>query len=580
MSSRQAKKGGKKGGKEKGGKGKVGKGKGSGRNAKPRRKKRDTQVAPELPKLTDEQRQAKEDAEWWDLFKVGTPIEYEYKGKVWKNGTIITCNEQLIEIQIRNRIDKFKTIQLTKKKALTLYHFRSLKISNVKYPSWIALDEACDVTKSVHTDPYTSMEYKICWYRDAKYITLYSTMQYLKHKADTKNKGDMDIKCLQINDGDIRQIDSNQIITNKFILKRKEHSIDMIYHAIDNYCNIPIKIFEILLEYIQPYTTANTCASNWQKNGYLVQKHRLDPVARVLLMGVYDDTNSLSIFRGMRYIIEKIWKMVVCFNDVYWKPFIETNEERNGMYYTTASVLYNRNRFPPPTNININMMPFIMSRSFAESKLPNFLSRYWKIIHMCDPMTGTWTEHGKICFLTIQESVVDEDRTQRRPGLHVETPGPVSVKGGGNNKEHVHSYFWGKGRIGTDEDGFRHSKTLRKEGGIYMASSVENSCAVWDCKIVKYKGKEALGHLGNIEHLRRHLPGDRRWVMDENCIYWLTDRTPHESLPMEKTGCRQFFRLVTHNVSVWYEQHNTKNPNGVVPDKRFTRIIKKSKFKM
>eukprot|EP01084_Bolivina_argentea_P142190 249793_1 len=99
-------------------------------------------------------------------------------------------------------------------------------------------------------------------------------------------------------------------------------------------------------------------------------------------------------------------------------------------------------------------------------------------------MTGTWTEHGKICFLTIQESVVDEDRTQRRPGLHVETPGPVSVKGGGNNKEHVHSYFWGKGRIGTDEDGFRHSKTLRKEGGIYMASSVENSCAVWDCKIV------------------------------------------------------------------------------------------------
>eukprot|EP01083_Nonionella_stella_P063046 163873_1 len=42
---------------------KGGKGKAGGRNAKPRRKKRGLQVAPELQKLTDEQRQAKEDAD-------------------------------------------------------------------------------------------------------------------------------------------------------------------------------------------------------------------------------------------------------------------------------------------------------------------------------------------------------------------------------------------------------------------------------------------------------------------------------------------------------------------------------------
>ena len=65
--------------------------------------------------------------------------------------------------------------------------------------------------------------------------------------------------------------------------------------------------------------------------------------------------------------------------------------------------------------------------------------------------------------------------------------------------------------------------------------------------------------------------------MNEGYIYWLTDRTPHEALLMEKTEWRQFFGLVTHKVVVWYEQHST--PNGVAPDVKITKIIKKSKFK-
>lgn len=32
--------------------------------------------------------------------------------------------------------------------------------------------------------------------------------------------------------------------------------------------------------------------------------------------------------------------------------------------------------------------------------------------------------------------------------------------------------------------------------------------------------------------------------MKKNKLYWITDRTPHESLPMESQTYRQFFRLV------------------------------------
>ena len=41
---------------------------------------------------------------------------------------------------------------------------------------------------------------------------------------------------------------------------------------------------------------------------------------------------------------------------------------------------------------------------------------------------------------------------------------------------------------------------------------------------------------------------------------------------------RQFFRLVTSEVSLWFEEHSTKNPPGVVPDPNITKIVKGSKF--
>ena len=42
--------------------------------------------------------------------------------------------------------------------------------------------------------------------------------------------------------------------------------------------------------------------------------------------------------------------------------------------------------------------------------------------------------------------------------------------------------------------------------------------------------------------------------------------------------CRQFFRLVTGPVSLWYQDHSTTNPLGVKPDPKVTRIVAGNKF--
>merc|ERR1712032_1600305 len=85
-----------------------------------------------------------------------------------------------------------------------------------------------------------------------------------------------------------------------------------------------------------------------------------------------------------------------------------------------------------------------------------------------------------------------------------------------------------------------------------------------------------IGHLGNCEHLREFLGPGTKLKAGQLC--WFTDRTPHESLPLPKGTKRQFFRLVTSHVDVWYADHSTANPTGVKPGER-TRIIHGSKFK-
>ena len=78
--------------------------------------------------------------------------------------------------------------------------------------------------------------------------------------------------------------------------------------------------------------------------------------------------------------------------------------------------------------------------------------------------------------------------------------------------------------------------------------------------------------------MREFLPADKELVLEKNKLYWITERTPHESLPLQNGTYRQFIRVVTANVSHWFADHSTPSPCGVQPDPNITKIVIGNKF--
>lgn len=219
-----------------------------------------------------------------------------------------------------------------------------------------------------------------------------------------------------------------------------------------------------------------------------------------------------------------------------------------------AFVKLDRVEFPPSSNININMMPFILGK---KDSIPEEYQQYWPMIESC---VGLRKEFGRVGFLTIHESDTCKGEPQRRGGVHVESPGVVmSTKGRAMVNVRAH---WGQG----DFDG--HDLI----GGIYMASSVPGSTKVWDVKVKT----PVVGHLGDVEHLRDLLGTGS--IVEAQELLWLTDMTPHESLPLVEDGHRQYFRVVTSSVSIWYANHSTPNRLGILPDPAMTKIVAGDKF--
>eukprot|EP00746_Dinoflagellata_sp_MGD_P144033 gnl/MRDRNA2_/MRDRNA2_76800_c0_seq1.p1 gnl/MRDRNA2_/MRDRNA2_76800_c0~~gnl/MRDRNA2_/MRDRNA2_76800_c0_seq1.p1 ORF type:complete len:388 (-),score=67.70 gnl/MRDRNA2_/MRDRNA2_76800_c0_seq1:10-1173(-) len=211
--------------------------------------------------------------------------------------------------------------------------------------------------------------------------------------------------------------------------------------------------------------------------------------------------------------------------------------------------------FPEPQDININMMPFIMGQ---KDSLPEAYQQYWPLIEQCKI-----PEQENIGYLSIQESLVREGDSQRRCGLHIESPGQVLTEGG---KFTDHRIDWGCGIVRGDWS--------RVHGGIYMASNVPNSCKVWNVQISDPTA--IAGNLGDIEHLRDLL--GEGMMLEAGVMYWMTDATPHESLPLTCETYRQFFRVVAGGLSAWYPMHSTANPLGINPDPKVTQIIEGNKF--
>lgn len=330
----------------------------------------------------------------------------------------------------------------------------------------------------------------------------------------------------------------------------------------------------------------------------------MNPILRTILEGVYDSGCPLSNLRGTPHLVQIIWKYIIG----YWKSLITIGVHEKqvkppanmepgtritvpqDVFFLELDGFFRNKKFPEPNDININMMPFKMCDAFEECYLPKNLLQYWQ--NLIKPLFTSYNAHarlqeGKICFLTIHESLVGHNESQRRPGLHTDNPGTISIinekldsnddcndkvwsKGSGLSNANFYEHHWGMGV---------NLKRNKVEGGIYMASTVPKSCAVWNSQIQcdeSNGAKEIIGKHGDIEFLRPYI-GKKR-IMKPNCMYWITDRTPHESLPLKEETYRQYFRLVTHQVSLWFEDHSTKNPLGLVPDPKITKTIKGSKF--
>jgi hypothetical protein len=97
-------------------------------------------------------------------------------------------------------------------------------------------------------------------------------------------------------------------------------------------------------------------------------------------------------------------------------------------------------------------------------------------------------------------------------------------------------------------------------GGIFLVSNMANSTAVWNSKVHDTFGDVICKH-GGLERCRDLLGKPK--ILDAGELVWITDRTPHESLPLtDLSKRRHFFRLVVGEISYWFADHSTVNPTG------------------
>merc|ERR1711907_738938 len=167
-----------------------------------------------------------------------------------------------------------------------------------------------------------------------------------------------------------------------------------------------------------------------------------------------------------------------------------------------ASVAYDdqNNWFPRPSGVNINMMPIKLGYKYCTrtAELPSELKKYTQLVQQC---------------LALHEP----DGGGHSPFLH-----------------------WGAGNCNQMDN---NGGSYRITGGIFMASNVDNSCRVWDAQV---NNSNMVGTLGDCEHLRGCL--GEGVCLRANELVWMTDKTPHESLPLPAGSTRQFFRFVASNI--------------------------------
>lgn len=330
---------------------------------------------------------------------------------------------------------------------------------------------------------------------------------------------------------------------------------------------------------------------------------------RLLLLGTNTESSPLYTLAGHTDVLRLIFEHV----KVAWRREIMA-ATLNADPLPLAFAHVDNVHFPEPQGRNINMMPFVMGDKLS---LPEELRCYWGMINIC-VKTLFESKHAppptkRVGYLTVHESVVvNEGSSQRRPGLHTEgfTRAPFDS---GGVRELPQWHHWGFGRAMNNGE---------FEGGIFMASTVNDSCQLYHAIVPE----ELVGKGGDVEHLREvldeHFPEPARARLrlpddperfgqhaatcycdmhlqagEDNAdgilrafqgsvvrgpvslqageLVWMTDRTPHESMPLQVGQQRQFFRLVTGGVDTWYAAHSTPNPLGVQPQ---AKVVDYDKF--
>mmetsp|Transcript_18520 Transcript_18520/g.34481 ORF Transcript_18520/g.34481 Transcript_18520/m.34481 type:complete len:402 (+) Transcript_18520:146-1351(+) len=215
--------------------------------------------------------------------------------------------------------------------------------------------------------------------------------------------------------------------------------------------------------------------------------------------------------------------------------------------------------FPEPNDRNVNMMPFILGQP---ESLPQDLRCYYDLIRSCPYVKE---EEGKVAYLTVQESDVHAGQSQRRRGLHIESPGFFNDDSNASAFTPGVEHPWGMGVFfGPDH----------YEGGIYFASNQSGTSRVWNA-LVDSSVPGIVNNGGGCEHLRPWI--GKATELEAGELIWMTDRTPHEAIVQESPGHRQFFRLVMPYVNHWYSDHSTPNPKVPLPDT--VKIVEGDKFK-
>jgi hypothetical protein len=281
------------------------------------------------------------------------------------------------------------------------------------------------------------------------------------------------------------------------------------------------------------------------------------------LLGTLEDEKPLGKLRGNALVLNSIMDKT----DEMHKQHIHKTEDAYKIVHfdCVKGIWWEHTKyvtFPQSTGLNINMMPI---KLFDMKSIPENCKGYIDMIRACcfnmsyDPDT--------IAYLTIHESDVAAGTTQRRPGLHIESPVikcsydvyKFDTDDSVRKKEYMR-LRWGHG----------YSRDDIQVGGIYMASSVGGTTRVWDSLIEN--AEDIADRHGCIECLRGYL--GEGYTLEANELCWMTDCTPHESLPVSEDTHRQFFRLVVGKVDVWYAKHSTPNPL-VEPD---AHIVHEDKF--